>query len=95
MCGGPSVFDLSETMLAEKSALVYISRDAIYAPLAGILPHGNVSLVEQLRFHIAILGYHELIVVYGAEQVFIIEVGIGIEQRFLPVCLLYEGEELE
>ena len=82
-------------MVAHETAFVHMSIHAVYMAPASVLPHGNVALVEQLRFHIAILGYHELIVVYGPEQVFIIEVGIGIEQRFLPVCHLYEGEELE
>ena len=65
---------LFQSVLPHESALVDISRHAHYAPLARVLPQGEVALVGQHWFAHSVLGYHQLIVVHLALQVFVVEI---------------------
>ena len=65
---------LLQSVLAHKPAFVDISRHSNDASLAGVLPQGEVALVGQHRFLLGVLGYHQLIVVHLALQIFVIEI---------------------
>ena len=85
--------NFAQTMIAHKSALVYPTVYTYDAPLACILPHGNIAPVSQFRFLWRIHRYHNLVVVYLSLQVFIIEIAPRIEQGHLSVSLLYHAQK--
>ena len=80
-------------MIAHKSALIYPTVYTYDAPLACILPHGNIAPVSQFRFLWRIHRYHNLVVVYLSLQVFIIEIAARIEQRHLAIRFLYHAQK--
>ena len=49
---------LSQAMFTHKTALVYISVDAVDASFTRILPHGNVAIVDEFWFARGVLCNH-------------------------------------
>ena len=87
--------DFTQAMVAHETALVHITVDTDNAPLGSVLPHGVVTIVGQHGSLFGIHSNHQLIVVYLSQQMLVIEIAEGIEQRLLVVGFLNEVEEIE
>ena len=85
----------SQFVFTHKSALVYITVNAVYASFSCILPKHEVEVVFQYRYALGILSYHNLIVVELAKKVAVVEVGSCIDKRLLTISFLYEMKEFE
>ena len=81
-------------MFAHETALVYITVHAIDVPFACVLPHGDVAVVGKFGFALGVLGNHELVAVYLAFEVVVVEVGESVKQGFLLVGFFHKHEEL-
>lgn len=83
----------SQPVSTHEAALVHVAVDAVDVSLAGVLPHGEVAPVGEHWLTAGVLGNHEFVVVDFALQVEIIEIGEGVEQWLLMICLLHKFEE--
>ena len=84
---------LTQPVTPHEARLVNVAVDADDAPLAGVLPHGDVALVCQHRFVLRIHGNHQLIVVKTTNQMLVVEVTEGIYQRLLTIAFLDHLQE--
>ena len=80
-------------MTPHEARLVNIAVDAHDAPLAGVLPHGDVALVGQHWLVLRIHGNHQLVVVKTTLQVLVVEVAEGVDQRLLTIGMLHQLQE--
>ena len=87
--------DFSQSVSAHESALIHVSVHAVELPLTRILPHLEIPAVSEHRFSLGVLGNHQLVAVQFAQQVTIVEIGTGVDERFLPIGFLHEMQELE
>lgn len=55
--------DFAQAMITHEAALVHIAVDTDNTALAGILPHGDVTVVGQHGLLGGIHGYHDFIIV--------------------------------
>ena len=85
----------TQIVIAHESTLVHKTVDAGDTPLGGVLPEGIIAVVGQNRRNVGVHGNHEFVIVNLAQQVLIVEVAVGVKQRFLVICLLYQIEEIE
>lgn len=86
---------LSQFVVSHKPAFVNVSFDAVEATFAGVLPHGDVSLVFQFRFTLGILRYHDKVSVQFACQMLVVEISASIYQRPLSVRFFHELQKFE
>ena len=87
--------DFSQSVSAHESALVHVSVHAVELSLTRILPHLEIPAVSEHRFSLGVLGNHQLVAVQFAQQVTVVEIGSGVDERFLPIGFLHEMQELE
>ena len=86
---------LSQFVVAHKPALVDVSIYTIDVAFSRILPHGNVSAINEYGLSLGILGNHNLIVVkHSSRQNVVVEVGTCINQGLLLVLLFYQMQKL-
>lgn len=81
--------------MPHEARLIYISVDAVDMPLAGILPHGNVSLISEYRLLARILGNHYQVTVKFSQKMLVVEIRTCIDERPLIVGFLHEFKKLE
>ena len=86
---------LAQGVLAHETALIDITLDAVDAALARVLPHRDVTVVFQAGLALGVLGYHNLIVVNLAKQVFVVEVCAGVDERLLAIVAFDKFEKTE
>ena len=86
---------LPETVTPYETALVHIAIDTHDTPLARVLPHGDIPAVGQYRLFVRVHRYHQLVVVDLPQQMPVVEVAEGIEQRLLTIGALHHSQETE
>ena len=87
--------DFPQSVSAHEAALIHVSVYAVELSLTGVLPHLDISAIAEHRFTLAVLGNHQLVAVEFAQQIIIVEIGTGIDERLLAIGLLHELQELE
>lgn len=87
--------DFPQSVSAHEAALIHVSVYAVELSLTGVLPHLDISAIAEHRFTLAVLGNHQLVAVEFAQQIIIVEIGTGIDERLLAIGLLHEMQELE
>ena len=85
--------DFAQAMTPEEPRLVDIAVDADDTALAGVLPQGDVAFISQHRLLVEIHGYHQLIVIELANEVPVVEIAEGVDERFLMIGHFDHAEE--
>ena len=87
--------DFPEAVTSHKTAFVHIAADTHNTTLARVLPHSDIPAVGQYRFFLRVHRNHQLIVVDLTQQMLVVEIAEGIEQRLLTIGALHHSQEPE
>ena len=84
-----------EAVTPHETALVHIAADTHDTPFARVLPHSDIPAVGQYRFFLRVHRNHQLIVVDLTQQMLVVEIAEGIEQRLLTIGTFHHSQESE
>ena len=87
--------DFPEAVAPHETALVHIAADTHDTPFTRVLPHGDIPAVGQHGFFLRIHRNHQLIVIDLTQQMLVVEIAEGIEQRLLTIGALHHSQEPE
>ena len=90
-----SELQLAELMVAHETALVNVSLDAVEVSLSGVLPKGDVPIVDEYRQTLRVLSNHQQVSVELSCEVLVVEVRSGVDERSLTIFVLHHLKELE
>lgn len=85
--------DFPQAMIPHEAALVHIAVNTHDPTLTRILPHGDITSVDEYRFFRLVHRYHELVVINLPHQMLIVEIAVGIDERLLTIGGFYKCQE--
>lgn len=85
---------MGEVVVVHEAAAVDVARDAGDAALAGVLPHDEWDVVDELGDVGVVAGYHEHVVGEVVSEVVVVEAGVCVEDGTEAIVVLDLLKEL-